>query len=69
VRKNTRTVVLATAHPAKFPETVASVTGLSPKHPSLEILKKRTAVKQIMPANVETVKTAIAGILEKEGNR
>jgi threonine synthase len=65
VCKDTRSVVLATAHPAKFPETVASVTELSPKHPSLEILKKRTIQKQIIPANAETVKTAIADILGK----
>jgi threonine synthase len=63
VRENVRTVVLATAHPAKFWETIASVTGQYPKHPSLEILKKRPIIKQILPANTETVKTAIAEYL------
>jgi threonine synthase len=63
VQKNMRSVVLATAHPAKFPETIASVTGQYPKHPSLKILQKRTVTKQVMPANVETVKTTIANII------
>lgn len=64
VRENVRTVILATAHPAKFPETIISVTGQSPKHPSLEILKQRTVTKQILPADTETVKAAIARILD-----
>jgi threonine synthase len=63
VRKNMRSVVLATAHPAKFPETIASVTGQYPKHPSLEALEHRAIVKQVMSADVETVKTAIINIL------
>jgi threonine synthase len=63
VRENVRSAVLATAHPAKFPETIASVTGQYPKHPSLEILKKNDVIKQVMPANIETVKAAIADVL------
>jgi len=39
------TVVLATAHPAKFPDTIEKATGLSVTHPSLEILKQRKIVK------------------------
>jgi threonine synthase len=66
VRENVRSVVLATAHPAKFPETVASETGQHPVHPSLEILKTRTVIKQVMPADADTVKTAINDILEKQ---
>jgi threonine synthase len=65
VRENVRSVALATAHPAKFPETVASVTGQYPKHRFLEILEKRAVIKQIMPADADTVKTAIADILKK----
>lgn len=64
VRENVRTVVLATAHPAKFWETIASTTGQYPKHPSLEILKERPIVKQILPANTEAVKIAIAELLD-----
>ncbi|MDR1273727.1 MAG: threonine synthase [Odoribacteraceae bacterium] len=59
VREDTRGVILATAHPAKFPEVIASVTGQFPQHPSLEILKKRTVIKHILPADVEAVKIAI----------
>jgi threonine synthase len=59
VRENVRSVILATAHPAKFPETIASITGQFPEHPSLEILKKRPVIKQILSADVDAVKTAI----------
>ena len=34
-------VVLATASPAKFPETVAAATGVEPHHPFLEALKDK----------------------------
>jgi threonine synthase len=34
-------VVLATASPAKFPETVAAATGVEPRHPFLEALKDK----------------------------
>ncbi len=34
-------LILATAHPAKFPETCENATGLHPRHPSLESLKTR----------------------------
>ena len=34
-------VVLATASPAKFPETVAAATGTEPRHPFLEALKDK----------------------------
>jgi threonine synthase len=63
VRENVRSVILATAHPAKFPEIIASETGQIPQHPSLEILKKQPVAKQILTADIETVKTAIADIL------
>jgi threonine synthase len=65
VRDDVRSVILATAHPAKFPETIASVAGQFPKHPSLEILKTCTVTKQILPADVEAVKTAIGNALSK----
>jgi threonine synthase len=63
VREDMRSVILATAHPAKFPETIVSTTGQYPKHPSLEALEHRTIIKQVMSADTETVKAAIAGIL------
>jgi threonine synthase len=63
VRKDVRSVVLATAHPAKFPETIFSVTGQYPKHQLLEALVHRPVVKRVMPADAEAVKTAIADAL------
>lgn len=38
-------VVLATASPAKFPDTITRATGIHPKHESLEALKTRPEVK------------------------
>jgi threonine synthase len=61
--ENVRSVILATAHPAKFPETIALMTGEYPRHPSLEILEERSVIKQVIPADVATVKAAIAEIL------
>ncbi|MGH7959526.1 MAG: threonine synthase [Opitutaceae bacterium] len=38
-------VVLATASPAKFPDTITSAIGIEPTHPSLEALKTKPIVK------------------------
>ncbi|MCX6931498.1 MAG: threonine synthase [Verrucomicrobia bacterium] len=43
-------VVLATASPAKFPETIQSAVGIEPKHPSLEALKSRPIKKHLIKA-------------------
>jgi threonine synthase len=43
-------VVLATASPAKFPETIQAAIGIEPKHPSLEALKTRPIVKHHLHA-------------------
>jgi len=37
-------IVLSTAHPAKFPDTIADAIGQLPTHPALEKLKERTPV-------------------------
>jgi threonine synthase len=66
VRNTVRSVVLATAHPAKFPETIASATAQRPRHPSLDALEKRPVVRQVVPADVETVKAEIAKILKTQ---
>jgi threonine synthase len=44
VDRDRPTVVLATAHPAKFPEVIRQATGTTPVHPALEALKERTPV-------------------------
>lgn len=38
-------VILATAHPAKFPDVVKSAIGVEPTHPSLEALKQKQIIK------------------------
>lgn len=38
-------IVLATAHPAKFPDTLREAIGVDPRHDSLEVLKSRPVVK------------------------
>jgi threonine synthase len=52
-------VVLATAHPAKFPESALAATGLAPAHPTLEALASRPVVKQVLPATTGAVRRAI----------
>ncbi len=52
-------VVLATAHPAKFPETIKRAIGHEPRHPSLEVLKARPIVKHAVAANAGAIRTFI----------
>ena len=53
-------VVLATASPAKFPETITAATGVVPTHPSLEALKRRPVVRHKIVADA----AAIRGFIE-----
>ncbi|HND60747.1 MAG TPA: threonine synthase [Opitutaceae bacterium] len=53
-------VVLATASPAKFPETIRSAIGVEPTHPSLEALKSRPVVKHRLRADPAAIKAFIA---------
>jgi len=43
-------IVLATASPAKFPDTIRAAIGIEPKDPSLEALKARPVVKHLLKA-------------------
>jgi threonine synthase len=53
-------VVLSTAHPAKFPETVAEVTGLQPVVPPLvSAMDRRPERIQRLPNDVEAVKAIV----------
>ncbi|MBT5902199.1 MAG: threonine synthase [Opitutaceae bacterium] len=52
-------VVLATAHPAKFPETIQSAIGITPTHPSLEILKQRPIIKHPVAADANAIRAFI----------
>jgi threonine synthase len=53
------TVVLATAHPAKFPETIRDTLGFEPTAPALEMLKDRTVIRYDLPAETDAVKAFI----------
>jgi threonine synthase len=52
-------VVLATAHPAKFPEAIRAATGREATHPALEALKSRPVVKHRLPADAAIIRAYI----------
>ncbi len=49
-------LVLATAHPAKFPDTIQQAVGIEPTHPSLETLKARQVVKHHVEPTPDAIK-------------
>jgi threonine synthase len=53
-------IVLATAHPAKFPDAIRAAIGVEPTHPALEALKPRPIVKHRLPADEAAIKAFIA---------
>jgi threonine synthase len=56
-------IVLATASPAKFPETIRAALGIEPTEPSLEALKSRPVVRHRLKAEPR----AIRDFIEKHG--
>jgi threonine synthase len=52
-------VVLSTAHPAKFPSAIRDAIGQEPTHPTLEALKSRLIVKHLLSANVDAIKAFV----------
>ena len=54
-------IVLATAHPAKFPDTIDSAIGQEPTHYSLEVLKSREVVNY----KIEPTPKAIKAFMRK----
>jgi threonine synthase len=52
-------VVLATAHPAKFPDAVLEATGVEPRHPTLERLKDLPLRTTPLPADAGAVRALI----------
>ncbi|HET7536676.1 MAG TPA: threonine synthase [Candidatus Didemnitutus sp.] len=56
---NRTSVVLSTAHPAKFPDAMQSAIGQTPTHPALEALKSKPIVKHRLPADVAAIKAYI----------
>jgi threonine synthase len=56
---NRVSVVLATASPAKFPDTIRTAIGFAPTDPSLEALKSRPIVKFPMAAEAAAIRAFI----------
>ncbi len=52
-------VVLSTASPAKFPDTIRAAIGVEPTHPSLEVLKTKPIVKHRIPATPAAIRAFI----------
>jgi threonine synthase len=52
-------VVLATAHPAKFPEALRAAIDQEPTHPTLEALKTKPLVKLALPVDLGKLKDFI----------
>ena len=52
-------IVLSTASPAKFPDTIRAAIGLEPTHPSLEALKSREIVKHLLPATPAAIRAFV----------
>ena len=49
-------VILATAHPAKFPDVIDDALGIRPKHPILESLRERRQVRFALDPDADEVK-------------
>ena len=61
---NTPLVVLSTAHPAKFPETVKAATGAEPElPPSVLALKNKRERIQHLPNSLEAVKSVVREVM------
>jgi len=52
-------VVLSTAHPAKFPDAIRAAINQEPTHPTLEALKAAPLVKHRLPADAAAIKAFI----------
>ena len=52
-------VVLGTAHPAKFPDTIRAAVGLDPRAESLDALKRLAIRKYCIPSNREAIQAFI----------
>ena len=53
--------LIATAHPAKFPDAIEEAIGVRPTHPTLDNLAGLSQRKQHIPASLEAVQALFAG--------
>ena len=60
------TVVVGTAHPAKFPEAVVQATGVQPTHPTLQAIDGLPMRRQSVPCDIEAVKAYLVESLAGE---
>ena len=63
---STDVVVVATAHPAKFPDAVQQATGGEPTHPTLEALKGLPMRRQALPCDIDAVKAYLVEQLHSQ---
>jgi threonine synthase len=61
-------VVLATAHPAKFPNAVEKACGVHPRSAELDALMQRHPVQHDLPATVAAVRDFIESTLKENPN-
>ncbi|MDO8545345.1 MAG: threonine synthase [Opitutaceae bacterium] len=52
-------IVLSTASPAKFPDTIKEAIGTEPTHPALEALKSKRIVKHLLKASPAAIRAFI----------
>lgn len=52
-------IVLATASPAKFPDTIVAAIGIEPTHPSLEALKSQPLLNHRLPATPAAIRAYV----------
>ena len=52
-------IVLSTASPAKFPDTIRSAIGVEPTHPSLAVLKSKPIVKHLLASTPAAIRAYI----------
>jgi threonine synthase len=65
IQPRTPMVVLATAHPAKFPDAVKAAAGAAPPRPrSVEALAKKAECIDKLPADLEAVKAYVRAFAE-----
>ena len=63
---STDVVVVATAHPAKFPDAVQQATGGEPTHPTLEALKGLPMRRHALPCDIDAVKAYLVEQLRSQ---